>query len=103
MFPGPSQTFAHRTNGRRSKHVESQREALMFGIGIDDLQIDGVTYVGIVVQSEINVIQNSLKIDSYDGRGYSSVIDYEGNYIVNINRVSSMGKQGTSLNSYQTE
>lgn len=86
--------FAHRTNGRRSKHVESQREALMFGIGIDDLQIDGVTYVGIVVQSEINVIQNSLKIDSYDGRGYSSVIDYEGNYIVNINRVSSMGKQG---------
>ena len=86
--------FAHRTNGRRSKHVESQREALMFGIGIDDLQIDGVTYVGIVVQSEINVIQNSLKIDSYDGRGYSSVIDYEGNYIVNINRVSSMGNQG---------
>ena len=86
--------FAHRTNGRRSKHVESQREALMFGIGIDDLQIDGVTYLGIVVQSEINVIQNSLKIDSYDGRGYSSVIDYEGNYIVNINRVSSMGKQG---------
>ena len=75
----------------------------MFGIGIDDLQIDGVTYVGIVVQSEINVIQNSLKIDSYDGRGYSSVIDYEGNYIVNINRFLPWGNRETSLNSCQTE
>lgn len=86
--------FAHRTNGMRSKFVESQREALWFGIGIDDLRIGGVSFVGIVVQSEINVIQDSLKIDSYDGRGYSSVIDYEGNYIVNINRVSSIGEQG---------
>ncbi len=86
--------FAHRTNGMRSKYVESQREALLFGVGIDDLQIDGVSFSGMVVQSDINVIQNSLKIDSYGGRGYSSVIDYEGNYIVNINRVSSMGEQG---------
>lgn len=86
--------FAHRTNGMRSKFVESQREALWFGIRIDNLRIGGASFVGIVVQSEINVIQDSLKIDSYDGRGYSSVIDYEGNYIVNINRVSSIGEQG---------
>lgn len=86
--------FAYRTNGMCSKYIELKKEALLFGIGIDGLQIDGVTYIGIVVQSEINVIQDSLKIDSYDGRGYSSVIDYDGNYIVNINRVSSMGEQG---------
>lgn len=92
-FRNHPEQFAYRINGDHSKHIESQREALSFGIGIDDLQIEGVTYIGIVAQSEINVIQNNLKIDSYGGRGYSSVIDYEGNYIVNINRVSSIGRQ----------
>lgn len=92
-FQENPEKFVHRTNDKSSIHSESQKESLLFGTHIDNLEIEGVSFVGIAVQSEINVIQNSLKIDSYEGRGYSSVIDYEGNYIVNIDRVSSLGKQ----------
>ena len=92
-FQEHSEKFVHRSNGRSGMHTESQKETLLFGIRIDGLQIGNISFMGMVVQSEINVIQNSLKIDSFGGQGYSSVIDYDGNYIVNINRVSSLGEQ----------
>ena len=38
------------------------------------------------------MIQERLKIDSFDGQGYTGIIDTEGNYVVNRNRSSGIGK-----------
>lgn len=84
-----SDYFVVRGDLRTNTPVEAQRENLVYGSRIYDLEIDGITFVGLIAQRKINSIQNYLKIDSFGERGYSSVIDSDGNYIVNIDRRTS--------------
>ena len=77
--------------------VEGRSEILVMGIKITPFTVDGRNYTYLVCRMDINALQDELKIDSYDGKGYSSVIDKSGNYIVKINRNSS---DGTKENFY---
>jgi signal transduction histidine kinase/ActR/RegA family two-component response regulator len=64
------------------------KECIMYGIRLDDFEVEGNKMVAIVGISDIGNIQNRLSINSFrkngKSRGYSSVIDMDGNYIVNI-------------------
>jgi hypothetical protein len=66
------------------------KESILYGIRTDSVYVDGVRMVGLVGISDIKNIQDSLVISTYDddgnSRGYSSVIDMDGNYIVNIEK-----------------
>ncbi len=77
--------------------VEGRNELLVMGVKITPFTVEGRTYTYLVCRMDINALQDELKIDSYDGKGYSSVIDAEGNYIVKINRNSN---DGTKENFY---
>jgi len=72
--------------------LEAIRESLVYGIRCDPFQVDGVEFIGIVGFAKINMIEERLKIDSFDGRGYTGIIGNSGNYVVNRNRGAGIGK-----------
>ncbi len=61
-------------------------ENLQAGIKMDPLLVGDKEYTYLVARMHINTLESMLKIDSYGGLGYSSVIDTDGSYIVNIDR-----------------
>ncbi|MCM1523671.1 MAG: ATP-binding protein, partial [Ruminococcus sp.] len=75
--------FAVRYDGN-GYNVESRVESLLLGVKIKPFTVDGKTFTHIVCRYHINTLRDELKIDCYDGRGYSSVFDRSGNYIVNL-------------------
>lgn len=72
--------------------LESTRESLVYGIRCAPFWVDDVEFIGIVGFAKINLIEERLKIDSFDGQGYTGIIDGVGNYVVNRNRSSGIGK-----------
>lgn len=72
--------------------LEAIRESLVYGIRCDPFRVGGVEFIGIVGFAKLNMIEERLKIDSFDGRGYTGIIDNSGNYVVNRNRGAGIGK-----------
>ena len=72
--------------------LESTRESLVYGIRCAPFWVDDVELIGIVGFAKINMIEERLKIDSFDGQGYTGIIDGAGNYVVNRNRSVGIGK-----------
>ncbi len=62
---------------------EGWAEELRMGVRIDPITVEGITYRYLTARLSIDAIESDLKIDSYNGLGYSSVIDTDGSYIVN--------------------
>lgn len=63
------------------------REFVLFGIHLDDFEVDGTKMAALIGITDVNDIQKHIVIDSFvkDGvrRGYSSVISKSGEYIIN--------------------
>ncbi|MCQ4636111.1 ATP-binding protein [Anaerovorax odorimutans] len=72
--------------------LETTRENLVYGVHCNPFRVDGVEFIGIVGFAKINLIEERLKIDSFDQQGYTSIIDVAGNYVVNRNRDAGIGK-----------
>ncbi|MCM1225690.1 MAG: hypothetical protein NC548_65730, partial [Lachnospiraceae bacterium] len=97
--------FAVRYDGD-GQSVESRNESLLFGVKIRPFTVEGKTFTHIVCRFHINTLSNELKIDSYDGEGYSSVFDREGSYIINLNRSHSVRERDnffTDIEGYELE
>jgi signal transduction histidine kinase/ActR/RegA family two-component response regulator len=66
------------------------KESILYGIRLNDFVVDGTNMVALVGISDISNIQSRLTINSFVknsvSRGYSAVIDTNGNYIVNVER-----------------
>ncbi len=77
---GDKKMFAYRVE---YEDQEGQTEELRMGVAIDPVTVDGISYTYLTVRLSIDAIESDLKIDSYNGLGYSSVIDPDGSYIVN--------------------
>lgn len=73
----------------QASHVETLQDSLLFAMRLNDLEVEGIRFTAIFGQCNNNYIQNQMRIDSFDGQGYSSVIDTQGHYVVNINRTES--------------
>lgn len=66
----------------------TQGRSLLFIVRQEGLLVDNIHIREIIGRCDVNYIQNQLCIESFDGKGYSSVIDPEGKYIVNIRRIT---------------
>ena len=64
---------------------ENSFELLIAGVPVN-FTACGHQMKWLVCEFPITALEEELKIDSYDGQGFSSIIDTEGNYIVNISR-----------------
>lgn len=72
--------------------LETYTESLIYGRRCDPFQVGGVEFIGIIGFSRISIMGERLKIDSFDGRGYTGIIDVSGNYIVNRDKSAGIGK-----------
>lgn len=72
--------------------LETLREDIVYGVACESFETGGVQFVGIIGFSKISLMAERLKIDSFDGRGYTSIIDIDGNYVVNRDRSAGIGK-----------
>ena len=77
--------FASRRDVNMSVAVDSQKAVLLLGNKIQEpFTIDGNRFKYIVAYYEIGNLTEELKIESYSGKGYSSVIDEDGFYLVSV-------------------
>ena len=65
---------------------DQRREYILYSVKTKPIEFDGHIYEYLCCFIKPGELENELKSDSYQGKGFSSVIDYEGNYILNINR-----------------
>ncbi len=65
-------------NGR----LETTKESLVYGIRLTDTVIDGINFVAMLGRSDLSTISGQLLIESFDGKGVSSVVNDKGYYIV---------------------
>lgn len=73
--------------------TKEKKEMLLYSIPLDEYKVEGVRFSYLVGISPINQIQDHMAIYSFfkngDNRGYTSVTDPNGDYIVNIERTVS--------------
>ena len=73
--------------------TDYRKELLLIGSKLQPFTIDGNKFMYIVSYYDIDLLQDELKIDSFDEQGYSSVIDSEGNFIVYVNKNTNLFKR----------
>jgi len=76
--------FVLRLDSKNDNHIESTYQNLLYSINTD-ITIDGIHYIAIMVSSPLTHLEDSLSITSYNGDGYTTIIDSEGNYLINKN------------------
>lgn len=65
--------------------LEERKERLVFGVPMD-YSIDGVRFTALTAELDVNTLTDEMKLDSYNRRGFSTVIDLSGNYVVNVSK-----------------
>lgn len=63
---------------------ELNNKALLYAVKIPPFKVEEATMKAVVAVLELNQIAGQLKIDSFNSKGFSTVIDSKGNFIVNI-------------------
>lgn len=81
--------FAARYNDTATVWAETRKEMLVLGVPLD-FDVGEIHYEWLLCRLDISTLEKELKIDSYNSQGFSSVIDEEGNYIVNVSKSHSL-------------
>ena len=86
---------------REFTDIEEHREALVLGVELDPFTVEGRTFVYLICLMDIDSLANDLRIYSFGGRGYASVIDEDGNYIVQMNKTNSLEDRDNFFTRFQ--
>lgn len=74
-----------------------QKEMLLYAITLDNFEIEGIRFTHMIGLTPINQIQSRMAIHSFFkngvSRGYTSVVNLNGDYIVNIDRTVSVNQR----------
>ena len=76
--------FAYRKDSDKNMLADIRKEKLLMGSKIEPFTVEGNHFVYIISYFEIGSLTEELKIESYGGQGYSSVIDQDGYYLVSV-------------------
>lgn len=95
LFKSGSKQFAMRYDDK-VRFREYQKEYMLYGLNFSDAPLilpeDDVEFIGMVVLNDISKIRTRMRITSFNGRGYASVIDSTGQYIVTEATVSTLNQ-----------
>ncbi len=85
--------FARRYNDESLYH-EFKKEYLLYGIDLKDnpLEIAGIKFTAAVALNDIAKMQKNMLISGCDNKYFSSVINRDGYYIINMDRKSGLDK-----------
>lgn len=65
--------------------LESNSDVMILGLKILPIMVEGKSFQYIYCRFAIDDMQYELAIDCYDGHGFSSIIDYNGNFVIKRN------------------
>lgn len=86
LFPDDSVEVVVSRFDDKAEFAGISRESILYGIRLHNYSVDGIKMIALIGIADINFLQNHMIIDSFtiNGKphGYSSVIDYNGNYII---------------------
>ncbi len=76
------------------RYSELKKEYLLYRLNLSDdpLTIADTEFIGMIALNDISEIQNKMRITSFNGKGYSSVINTNGYYIVNADTSSELNQ-----------
>ncbi|WP_172136036.1 ATP-binding protein [Adlercreutzia sp. ZJ473] len=94
FFPAGSSRYVMRLNGSDGV-LRAEDEALLYGIKLEDVAAEGVRFAALLGVCDISDVRNQMRIESFGGRGYSSVIGEDGFYVVNARRILGRGDGST--------
>ena len=84
--------FVTRYDRHDSKNIELERELVLYGTEITPFTVEDVKFVKILGMYDISAIREEFNINSFDGRGYSTVIESDGDYVVHLDETSALGQ-----------
>ena len=76
--------FAYRRDNTETTAADTRKEMLLLGTKIEPFTIEENRFVYAIGYYEIGNLKEELKIESYGGEGYSSVIDKDGFFLVSV-------------------
>ncbi len=82
--------FVQRKDSSKNTVADAQKATLLLGSKIDPFTIDGNRFTYIIGYYKIANLTDELKIESYNGEGYSSVIDKDGYFLVSVYKNNSI-------------
>ena len=93
--------FVLRFDNTADNIPDQRREFLLYGVKIKPITVEGHTceYLCCFVRP-VN-LENELMMENYGGQGFSSVIDADGNYILNINRSHSFMERDNFFDDFE--
>ncbi len=74
--------------------VEGEGDAVFYSVNVEGFSVNGMDYVCLIGARNLKYVKEKLSFESFGGQGYSSVIDSEGNYFVNIDENYDSKKRG---------
>ncbi len=78
---------------RDSSSQDIKRDRLILGSKIEPFTVDNNRFIYAVGYYDIENLADELKIESYSGKGYSSVIDQDGYFLVSVYRNNAAERQ----------
>ncbi len=86
----PKDKFVQRIDKNKNSEVNS---TLLLGTKIEPFTIDENRFIYVAGYYRIENLTDELKIESYNGEGYSSVIDKDGYYLVSVHDNDSLARE----------
>ena len=80
LLSGKEQVIRRHDSG---ENFEYGRDRIVYGVRCEPFTCDGITFIGILGEAKNDTFRSILKISSFDGQGYTSIIDMDGNYLLN--------------------
>ena len=76
--------FVVRYDNKADMVADYRKEYLLYGVPIEPIDVDGHIYEYLCCLIKPSELEGELKTDLYDGQGFSSVIEADGCYVINI-------------------
>jgi len=89
---------------REDTWVEDRTDALYYGVKLNSANESNKLEFGdeqvkmIMGRMDLSSVQSKIKIESYGGKGYASIVDENGDYIINVSGISAIGKTESYIN-----
>ena len=84
--------FVTRYDRNDNNLAEIEKELILYGMEITPFTVGDVEFVKILGMYDISAIREEFNIKSFNDRGYSTVIESGGNYVVHLDETSDLGQ-----------
>lgn len=90
LIAGHNGRFVSGYFGGQADSKDRRKETIVMAVPVS-ISGPGLQFDWLMCNLSITTVESELKIDSYQGKGFAAVTDFDGNYIFNISRGHNLG------------